>query len=448
MKINFILWLCVIWMPVLICGVLRNEAKMKKNIIVGVTLPYEARADEEVQANLKRFKRAEIRICLLMILAGVPGMFIRDFGWLMFIWGIWIIASVAAPYLPYIRCNRNLKAIKRERGWVREKSTVITVNTAAITPMRWISPAWFVIPLVASVIPLLWEQEVWFLYLVDALSVLACWLMYRFLYRNKAERVDDNVELTRVLTEVRRKNWGRMCLVIAYPVALISIAASFFWDRPMIVAGAVILVAIGMTAAAIGIEFHTRNLQQKLTEESGKDTYIDEDDCWIWGLVYYNPQDTHFIVNDRTGTNVSFNMARPLGKSVMLLVTALLLIIPFMVPITEAILDRPPELAVQERILTASSGGTKYEIALDEVQSVALRKELPDKMVRVMGTGMEHLLTGKFKTDELGKVQLCLDPTCDPYILIETKEGARYLFGTRDPKQTEHIYQMITEELE
>ena len=36
-----ILWLCVIWMPVLMYFMLRNETKFKKNIAVGVTLPYE-----------------------------------------------------------------------------------------------------------------------------------------------------------------------------------------------------------------------------------------------------------------------------------------------------------------------------------------------------------------------------------------------------------------------
>ena len=43
--LNIILWLSIIWLAPLMCFVLANEAKFKKNIAVGVTLPYEGRHD-------------------------------------------------------------------------------------------------------------------------------------------------------------------------------------------------------------------------------------------------------------------------------------------------------------------------------------------------------------------------------------------------------------------
>jgi hypothetical protein len=42
---KLILWLTVIWVPLLICWQQLNEAKFKKNITVGVTLPREAQSD-------------------------------------------------------------------------------------------------------------------------------------------------------------------------------------------------------------------------------------------------------------------------------------------------------------------------------------------------------------------------------------------------------------------
>ena len=54
---NIILWPSIIWLAPLMCFVLGNEAKFKKNIAVGVTLPFEGRQDGEVQKRLSRCKK-------------------------------------------------------------------------------------------------------------------------------------------------------------------------------------------------------------------------------------------------------------------------------------------------------------------------------------------------------------------------------------------------------
>ena len=68
-----------------------------------------------------------------------------------------------------------------------------------------------------------------------------------------------------------------------------------------------IVVVVG---AVVGLELRVRRLQEKLTADSGGDFYVDEDDHWIWGMFYYNPNDRRLIVNDRVGMNTSVNLAR------------------------------------------------------------------------------------------------------------------------------------------
>ena len=41
-------WLVSAWIPALVWWIMRNDARFKKNIVVGVTLPREAHDDEEV----------------------------------------------------------------------------------------------------------------------------------------------------------------------------------------------------------------------------------------------------------------------------------------------------------------------------------------------------------------------------------------------------------------
>ena len=48
---NLVLWGSVIWLAPLICYMLVNETKSKKNLVLAVTLPAEGRSDPEVEAS-------------------------------------------------------------------------------------------------------------------------------------------------------------------------------------------------------------------------------------------------------------------------------------------------------------------------------------------------------------------------------------------------------------
>lgn len=86
----------------------------------------------------------------------------------------------------------------------------------------------------------------------------------------------------------------------------LCLTLEWFWAAMAVtfVYGAVVVVA------TIGIEFRVRRAQERLTADSGKDFYVDEDDQWIWGMFYYNPNDKRLVVNNRTGINTTFNLAR------------------------------------------------------------------------------------------------------------------------------------------
>jgi hypothetical protein len=102
-----------------------------------------------------------------------------------------------------------------------------------------------------------------------------------------------------------------------------------------------------------------RHLQEKLTIDSGKGWYVDEDDKWIWGMFYYNPNDSRFTVNARVGVNATVNLAHPAGKVTMALVALLMFLIPPSLPAAVAgvillgaaggFFSLPTGIATQER---------------------------------------------------------------------------------------------------
>ena len=141
---SVILWLSMIWLPPLLGLFLRNEAKPKKNIIVGTTLPHEAQGDPAVLALTARYKRELKWVCLALMLPAIPGVFIRDFGLNMLLWTTWILVICVAVNIPYVRCNRALRRLKTDRGWRREPSGQAVADLrAAAMELKWLSPLWF-----------------------------------------------------------------------------------------------------------------------------------------------------------------------------------------------------------------------------------------------------------------------------------------------------------------
>ena len=90
------LWLSLCWLPILLYIMLRNETKFKKNIAVGVTLPFEGRSHPDVVARLTQFKKEELALCILLVLLCLPGIFMK-FSMSFTVWFIWLTACVLLP---------------------------------------------------------------------------------------------------------------------------------------------------------------------------------------------------------------------------------------------------------------------------------------------------------------------------------------------------------------
>lgn len=435
---NTVLWLSLIWLPILLYFMLRNETKFKKNIAVGVTLPFEGRGHPDVLARLEQFKKQELLVCIGLILLGIPGIFL-EFTMSFSLWFVWITACVVVPYIPYVLCNRDLKRIKAENGWKRPSAAdTVTVDLGAIPKPNWLSPWAFVPAFILSLAPLVFDRDFAVMYLIDAALIVCFWLGYRYLFRNKAEIVDNNTTVTVALTRIRRCQWGKMWLLCAYSMAAINWLAYLTMYSPAAMTIGIVAFSVVLVGASMYVEFQTRRLQEKLTADSGKNFYVDDDDKWLGGLVYYNPNDSRTIINDRVGTNSSVNLAKPAGK-LLYGITALIIVT---LPLWGLLLgnsDIKTDIGTDSILI--KGGMHEYTIQTEDVINVELLEKLP-AITRTAGTGLPELLGGDFSSREYGKLKVCLDPTAPPFVLVETEERT-YLLGTKDEAQTTTIYEAL-----
>ena len=443
MIMRLILWLSVLWIAPLVSGVLVNDAKFKKNLAVGVTIPPAFQADPDVAVRLARFRRQEWTVCIALVLAAVPCVFVRAFGLNMTLWSVWLLLVCVLPYVPYARCNLALKRLKVEHGWRGEAAPrTETVDLAAVPSYRWLSPWLFALPLVVSLLPLLWSLEDWIVLLTDAACVVLFWVCSRFCYRKKSERVDENAELAKVLSQVRLHRWGRLWLVSAWVMAALNLVFSLAAPDSTFALCALGALMLFHIAYLLYNEFRLRALQAKLTAGAATGALVDEDDRWIFGQFYYNPDDRHLIVNARTGINTTVNLARPAGRAFLGFAALCLLGMLAVGPWMTSLDTRPVTLTATETELVSTYGGKETCIPRTEITEVTLLDDLPEHLTRSNGTSMEHVMYGRYVARGYGGLNLCLDPTQPPFLLVQT-EGQTYLLASRDPEQTWAAYHAL-----
>jgi len=430
MLFNILMWASIFWIAPLLGYIMTNNAKFKKNIAVGVTFMEEGKQDAEVIARLNRYKKQVKMITIVLLLALIPGVFVSRFWILLTYYLVWTYVTMFIYAIPFYLCNKDLKAIKKRRGWVQHQGEKVEIDMENIPNFKEISPLLFIIPCIVSLLPLIWDRTFYVLYITSAASVLVFWFSYRYFYRNRSEKVNEEKDLTRVLTQIRHYNWSKIWIVASWMTIPLSFSGLLFISHPALALTLIFLVTAVICVEAVSIEVKLRKMQEKLTRGSGVGAIVDEDDKWIGGMIYYNPNDSRLIVNERVGMNTTLNLARTSGKVITLFFLILLLALPFTGPAMNVYYKQPIKIEVTKDEVEASQGITNYRIKLSDIKNVELIDELSDDLVRVNGTSFDDLLKGDFR-DGNENLVLLLRPESKPFIRITDKNGKVFVFSFR-----------------
>ena len=430
MLFNILMWASIFWIAPLLGYIMTNNAKFKKNIAVGVTFMEEGKKDAEVIARLNRYKKQVKMITIVLLLALIPGVFVSRFWILLTYYLVWTYVTMFIYAIPFYLCNKDLKAIKKRRGWVQHQGEKVEIDMENIPNFKEISPLLFIIPCIVSLLPLIWDRTFYVLYITSAASVLVFWFSYRYFYRNRSEKVNEEKDLTRVLTQIRHYNWSKIWIAASWLTIPLSFSGLLFISHPALALTLIFLVTAVICVEAVGIEIKLRKMQEKLTKGSGVGAIVDEDDKWIGGMIYYNPNDSRLIVNERVGMNTTLNLARTSGKVITLFLLILILALPFTGPAMNVYYKQPIKIEVTKDEVEASQGITNYRIKLSDIKNVELINELSDDLVRVNGTSFDDLLKGDFR-DGNENLVLLLRPNSKPFIRVTDKNGKIFVFSFR-----------------
>ncbi len=168
-----------------------------------------------------------------------------------------------------------------------------------------------------------------------------------------------------------------------------------------------------------------------------------EDAGWKLQLFYYNPADKRTTVPKRVGAGTTINFATVWGKVYLVFIGLILAAILFTGPVVMGLDHTPVRLEVSsaQQLIALHGKRQKYTIPTSSITDVDIYPFLPDS-ARVKGIDLEHYWQGTFVMIHDGKVHLCLDPTAEKFLRVETEDGI-YWFTAETPELTQEIYDWL-----
>lgn len=294
---------------------LRNMSKRQKGLLLGVTLPPEADALPEVQAIVKQYRTRLGTLCLVCAALSVPLAFVQETAIALTLWMLFFFAGLALPYLPLLRANATLKALKKAHGWQGSGCRMVDTGASAFALPKPIGLWTLLVPLVLCLLPMALPGLPRGLMLVcgiDAACVLLLWGLGRWTFRRREDMVTEDSARNQTLLRVRRLYWDRFWRLNLWAMALLNLFLILGYRSEAAILGLSLGFTVLLLAGSLWMEFSVRRAQAALTETTP--IVADADDAWLGGIFYYNPTDKRFLVAKRLGLGSTVNLGTWAGK--------------------------------------------------------------------------------------------------------------------------------------
>lgn len=428
-------------------------AKDKNGWCFGATLSKAQKNDPAVAEIDKEYQKILKTSMIVLAIIPLVTFFIPYMSIGFTIWMVWICVICFAPMLLFARTNKKIQELKQKKGWNQVSEVAYTDMKIASVPRR-VKFITFLPPLVLSAVAavlsfVLFKEAGLVAFRICVVTFAAMTLLFYLAAlwtdKQKITVVSDDSDTNMNYARAKKQAWKNFWLVCTWLHTLFTwgmLSGMFFRAHGMSI------IIWGTTAYGAILIFVMCLLVKKIHQINkayeGKRTLsdaADDDRNWLYGMMYYNKNDKHFMVENRMGTGTAVNLATKGGKGMYIFASLMMLIIPVSC-IWIIMLDFTPiSTEVVDNAIVCTHLSEEYEIPLDDIVAYSVITELPE-MTKVSGTGMNHVLSGRYEIYREGMFEAFLNPKNDLFIKILTEEETYYISGV-DDKATEDIIEAI-----
>lgn len=437
--------------------ILKNELEPHKNIILGVTLPSDELQNPEVVKIVTKAKKSMRSIAIAFSIIPFTSLITQYDSIVYAIFITWITVICFIFFIPFIKGNLQLHTLKKEQNWhVDEEGTTIVDLKVTLEEPNHLNKYLFLPAILLTCAPIIIDiyklanKNSTLLSIATTTCVglltFLCPFLFHIAYKTKQEIVSRDSLQNQTLTRIRRYNFGKCFIGLSYTNAIYTI---LFWmyinhyiDSILIFLLITLFYTFFILWWVLRAEFKVRLAQQQFSIQTENSLTTDEDCYWIYGLLYYNPNNKHLLVEKRVGLGTDLNCAKPAGKVFAVIIALILLAMPISAIGLIQSEFSPLLLTIDEDSITAKHFKTTYDILFDDIKTVETWEELPD-ISKDNGTGFSNLCKGTYSIAGNGSCTVCFNPKNHLFIMITKENGKKYVFSGSTDEKTKEVYNIL-----
>lgn len=438
-----------------------NQAKPGNHILFGVTLPSEALKDQAVAQLRAAYKKAYCVYGIVSLASIAPLLFLANYMSMALIYlFIWFAAFIYTSKLPFHKFHRLTAALKREKDWFVGQKRIVRIDTKLnlLKKSKTVSPYWFVIPagislslLIASISN---ESSLLKVTGISSLVMTAVlFAIYSAFLRMKPKAYSGNQDIDDAINRAAARYWSILWLFMAIFESLNAIVAYSILtgghssDFTLWMIG-VVMVSLVPLGAILFVHSRVRALEEKLILSDGEGLPVDDDEYWINGMTYYNPDDKSVMVPKRTGIGTTVNMATRAGKWIQYgsIALSIAIILPLTAFAVQSDQTSPALQLREDDVVTIEYPMYDYSFPIGEIRELSLEDTMPSGF-RTNGAATARYARGNFTLEDLGASKLYIFKNSPPYIFFKL-DGMYVVFNEEDPAKTKAVYDELRERLD
>ena len=435
---------------------LRGAGDDNRAYCFGATLSNSQRQEGAVKQIAVEYKKSMKRDTIILAVIPVVCFFIPFMSIAMTIWFIWILAVCFTPMIHFAIANRKIQEVKLQMGWKQEYEISYT-DLKSVAVSKKVKLREFLPPILLSIIPIIisvvlfGEKDLWILAIMVAVFAVCTPLFYLCAVWSDRQKIsviscdsDTNINYARAKKQVWKNLWLISCWInTLFTWGMLLVA----WQRQGAMRGIVIGAILYCIAIISVCMVQLKKLRQVDVAYADKKTLMnaEEDDRnWIFGMIYYNKNDKHFMVENRMGTGTSVNLANKAGLVTNIFAVFALLSIPILCIWMILVELTPISVTVENDTIICQQLSTEYEIPLSEITNYKVIEELPE-MIKMNGIGMDNIYIGTFEVYREGTFETFLNPQNEMFLWIETEDEVYYVSGATDEMTEEVIAAVVND---
>lgn len=428
----------------------------QRAVFYGVRIPIGFEKKEDLIKEDKNYKR-NLNICfLLTVLLSVLIMIKVSEEY----WSIILIFSVFLFIFEnswcFYKANKRVKIIKKRENWeelLTNENIVVVDIKAKGRNYEKLSKWYFAPPILLFLLVFFMALRNWKETEVTGLitflfAIIVLFFSFLSISKSKQNLNGGNVEDIRVQSIKFRRIMSIFIIMFTYAIAILFTAINLgnmniiSTKNEFIIATTMSIFSIILGLALIIYSYKVGQSGKNISIEKDrqdKDTLVinrEDDDNYIFGMIYYNPNDPAFFVEKRAGVGWTVNVARPMGKVAMALTA--LLIIGTIVMTVYASTSMKVNLQIREQVVTIK-GMYSENIDRKDIVELSFEKSIPPIAVKQNGGAIGNKKVGYFRTKDGEKVKLFIEDDKNSVIKIVTKEKTIYI-NYEEKEKTEALF--------